>query len=101
MEWYMKPRAPVYPGHEPAGVIAAVGEDVQGFMVGQRVFVYHHVPCMVCHFCRRGSFSQCITFRSTPLYQGGLSEFILSPAANVGLVVLFWPGVVTSVPATS
>ena len=26
MEWYMKPRAPIYPGHEPVGVIAAVGE---------------------------------------------------------------------------
>ena len=29
MEWYMKPRAPIFPGHEPVGVIAAVGEGVR------------------------------------------------------------------------
>lgn len=92
MEWYMKPRAPMYPGHEPVGVIAAVGEGVQGFMPGQRVFVHHHVPCMVCHFCQRGSFSQCITFRSTRLYPGGMAEFIRVPAANVQLDVLPLPG---------
>ncbi len=91
MEWYMKPRAPVYPGHEPVGVIAVVGEGVQGFMVGQRVFVHHHVPCMICHFCQRGSFSQCSTFRSTRLYPGGLAEFIRVPAANVQLDVLLLP----------
>jgi L-iditol 2-dehydrogenase len=91
MEWYMKPRAPMYPGHEPVGVIAAVGEGVQDFMVGQRVFVHHHVPCMVCHFCLRGSYSQCILFRSTRLYPGGLAEYIRVPAANVQLDVLHLP----------
>jgi len=100
MEWYMKPRAPVYPGHEPVGVIAAVGEGVQGFMVGQPVFVHHHVPCMVCHFCQRGSFSQCATFRSTRLHPGGLAEFIRVPAANVQLDVLPLPGDVTFEAAT-
>ncbi len=100
MEWYMKPRAPVYPGHEPVGVIAAVGEGVQGFMVGQPVFVHHHVPCMVCHFCQRGSFSQCATFRSTRLYPGGLAEFIRIPAANVQLDVLPLPGDLTFEAAT-
>ena len=29
MEWYMRPRAPVYPGHEPVGIVAAVGEGVE------------------------------------------------------------------------
>ena len=100
MEWYMKPRAPVYPGHEPVGVIAAVGEGVQGFMVGQPVFVHHHVPCMVCHFCQRGSFSQCATFRSTRLYPGGLAEFIRVPAANVQLDVLPLPDDLTFEAAT-
>jgi L-iditol 2-dehydrogenase len=83
MEWYMKPRAPIYPGHEPVGIIAAVGEGVQQFSVGQRVFIHHHVPCMVCHFCQRGSFSQCPIFRATRLYPGGLAEYIRVPALNV------------------
>src|SRR5947209_12524368 len=100
MEWYMKPSASTYPGHEPVGVIAAVGEGVKGFMLGQRVFVHHHVPCMVCHFCQRGSFSQCTTFRSTRLYPGGMAEFIRVPAANVQLDVLPLPGDVTFEAAT-
>jgi L-iditol 2-dehydrogenase len=91
MEWYMKPRAPIYPGHEPVGIIAAVGEGVQQFSIGQRVFIHHHVPCMVCHFCRRGSYSQCPTFRSTRLYPGGLAEYIRVPAPNVQLDVLPLP----------
>ena len=73
MEWYMKPRAPIYPGHEPVGIVAAVSEGEQQFSIGQRVFIHHHVPCMVCHFCQRGSFSQCLTFRATRLYPGGLA----------------------------
>jgi L-iditol 2-dehydrogenase len=91
MEWYMKPRAPIYPGHEPVGVVTAVGEGVQQFSVGQRVFIHHHVPCMVCHFCQRGSFSQCATFRATRLYPGGLAEFMRVPAPNVQLDVLPLP----------
>src|SRR5690242_12323120 len=91
MEWYMKPRAPIYPGHEPVGIIAAVGEGVPQFSIGQRVFIHHHVPCMVCHFCRRGSYSQCLTFRSTRLHPGGLAEYIRVPATNVQLDVLPLP----------
>src|SRR5438876_6951336 len=91
MEWYMKPRAPIYPGHEPAGVVVAVGEGVEQFSVGQRVFVHHHVPCMVCHFCQRGSFSQCLTFRATRLYPGGLAEYMRVPALNAQLDVLPLP----------
>jgi len=91
MEWYMKPRAPLYPGHEPVGIVAAVDEGVEQFAVGQGVFLHHHVPCMVCHFCRRGSFSQCPTFRATRLYPGGLAEYIRVPALNVQLDVLSIP----------
>ncbi len=91
MEWYMQPRAPLYPGHEPVGVVAAVGDTVQQFSVGQRVFFHHHVPCMVCHFCQRGSFSQCATWRATRLYPGGLAEYVRVPAANVERDVLLLP----------
>ncbi len=91
MEWYMRPRAPLYPGHEPGGIVAVVGAGVQQFSVGQRVFLHHHVPCMVCHFCQRGSFSQCATFRATRLYPGGLAEYIRVPTQNVQLDVLPLP----------
>ncbi|HEY7122596.1 MAG TPA: zinc-dependent dehydrogenase [Ktedonobacterales bacterium] len=91
MEWYMKPRAPLYPGHEPVGTISALGEGVRQFAIGQRVFVHHHVPCMVCHFCQRGAFSQCATFRATRLHPGGLAEYIRVPALNVERDVLALP----------
>ena len=55
MEWYMRPRAPLYPGHEPVAIVTTVGDGVQQFAVGQRVFFHHHVPCMLCRFCQRGS----------------------------------------------
>src|SRR5947209_11113982 len=100
MEWYMKPRAPLYPGHEPVGTIAAVGSGVEQFAIGQRVFIHHHVPCMVCHFCQRGSFSQCATFRATRLYPGGLAEYIRVPAPNVRLDVLPLPDALSIEAAT-
>jgi L-iditol 2-dehydrogenase len=100
MEWYMQPRAPLYPGHEPVGVIAAIGEGVRQFLPEQRVFFHHHVPCMVCHFCQRGSFSQCATFRATRLYPGGLAEYIRVPAPNVERDVLRLPDEISFEAAT-
>ena len=100
MEWYMRPRAPLYPGHEPVGIVAEVGEGVEQFSIGQRVFLHHHVPCMVCHYCRRGSFSQCATFRVTRLYPGGLAEYIRVPALNVQLDVLPLPDTLAFEAAT-
>lgn len=100
MEWYMQPRAPLYPGHEPVGVVVAAGEGVQQFSVGERVFMHHHVPCMICHYCRRGSYSQCATFRATRLYPGGLAEYIRVPALNVQLDVLSLPNALTDEAAT-
>ncbi|GHO95978.1 sorbitol dehydrogenase [Reticulibacter mediterranei] len=91
MEWYMQPRAPLYPGHEPVGTVVSVGKGVEQFAPGQRVFFHHHVPCMICHFCQRGSFSQCVTFRRTRLYPGGLAEYVRVPAQNVQLDVLPLP----------
>lgn len=100
MEWYMRPRAPLYPGHEPVGTVAALGDGVQQFTVGQRVFFHHHVPCMLCHFCQRGSFSQCATFRATRLYPGGLAEYIRVPAPNVERDVLPLPDDISFEAAT-
>ncbi len=100
MQWYMQPRAPLYPGHEPVGVVVATGGEIQQFSVGQRVFSHHHVPCMVCHFCQRGSFSQCVTFRATRLYPGGLAEYVRVPAPNVQLDVLALPAEIEFETAT-
>ncbi len=50
-------------GHEMAGTIAAVGEGVEGFAVGDRVMAFHHIPCGTCFYCRKETFAQCETYK--------------------------------------
>ena len=95
MEWYMKPRAPLFFGHEPAGVVYQVGKEVGNLSIGDRVFVHHHVPCFVCHYCRRGSYTMCRTFKETRLYPGGFAEYVRVPAPNVRTDVLRLPAPVS------
>ena len=44
----------VRPGHEPCGELAAVGDRVTGFSVGDRVMQHHYEGCKECHYCRTG-----------------------------------------------
>lgn len=83
MPWYIEKKAPVVIGHEPAGVVAAVGKDVTSCKKGARVFVHHHAPCMVCRYCRRGDHVQCETWRSSYIIPGGIAEYILVPSVNL------------------
>jgi L-iditol 2-dehydrogenase len=55
--------APRVFGHEMAGTIAAIGGDVTGFAVGDRVMAYHHIPCGECYYCRKRTFAQCETYK--------------------------------------
>jgi L-iditol 2-dehydrogenase len=91
MDWYTQKKAPAVLGHEPAGTVAAVGAGVTAFREGDRVFMHHHVPCFVCHYCRRGLYSNCQTFLQTHLDPGGFAEFVRVPALNVERDVLKLP----------
>ena len=64
-------------GHEVVGSVAALGEGVAGFALGDRVAVPHHVACGECDFCRRGSEPSCPAFRENLLAPGGFSEWVL------------------------
>ena len=55
--------APRIFGHEMAGMVAAIGEGVSGFVVGDRVVAYHHVPCGACYYCRKQTFAQCEVYK--------------------------------------
>lgn len=62
--------APRIFGHETVGRIAALGDGVTGWQVGQRVALYHHIPCGQCHYCLRGVPSQCPVYRRTGITAG-------------------------------
>ena len=50
---------PIIMGHEAAGVIAAMGEQVSGWQVGERVTFDSTIYCGSCYFCRRGLVNLC------------------------------------------
>jgi len=75
--------APRVFGHEMAGTIAAIGEGVKGFAVGERVMAFHHIPCGVCFYCRKQTFAQCETYKKVGTTAGigeaaggGFAEYI-------------------------
>jgi L-iditol 2-dehydrogenase len=55
--------APRIFGHETVGTIAALGPEVEGFAVGDRVAVFHHIPCGTCYYCRKKTFAQCPIYK--------------------------------------
>jgi len=74
--------APRIFGHETAGMIVATGEGVRNYAVGDRVMVFHHIPCRECYYCKNKVFSQCPVYKKvgvTAGYEpsgGGFSEYV-------------------------
>ncbi len=74
--------APRIFGHEMAGTVAAVGEGVTRFAVGDRVMSFHHVPCGECYYCRKQTPAQCPLYKKTGTAAGfepsggGFAEYI-------------------------
>jgi L-iditol 2-dehydrogenase len=83
MPWYIEKKAPLVLGHEPAGEIAALGEGVADFKIGDPVFVHHHAPCMNCRYCSRGDYVLCETWKRSRIVPGGLAEYVKIPAINL------------------
>lgn len=83
MEWYRIKKAPKVFGHEMTGEIVEVGEGVEKYKVGDRVFVSHHVPCNDCDYCRNNYHTACETLHNTNYYPGGFAEYIRIPEINV------------------
>jgi L-iditol 2-dehydrogenase len=83
LAWYVARKAPVVLGHEPVGVVVAVGPGVATVSEGQRVFAHHHAPCMTCEECTRRLWSNCAVWRATQLDPGGFAEYARVPAPAV------------------
>jgi L-iditol 2-dehydrogenase len=74
--------APRIFGHETSGVVAAVGEGVESFRPGERVTVFHHIPCRQCFYCQNKTFAQCATYKKVGCTAGfepsggGFAEYV-------------------------
>jgi threonine dehydrogenase-like Zn-dependent dehydrogenase len=71
-------------GHEGAGVVAAVGEGVTGFRVGDRVAAHPVIPCLQCESCRRGLGHLCDQMGHLGIdREGTFAEYFAIPARRV------------------
>ncbi|MGC2744564.1 MAG: alcohol dehydrogenase catalytic domain-containing protein, partial [Candidatus Angelobacter sp.] len=74
--------APRIFGHEMAGQVVAIGKEVKNFAIGDRVMVFHHIPCGECYYCRKKVFAQCPVYKqvgATAGFEpsgGGFAEYI-------------------------
>ncbi len=69
-------------GHETAGVVAQAGAGVTRYRPGDRVVVFHHLPCGECFYCLRKLYAQCPVYKKvgvTAGYEpagGGFSQYV-------------------------
>jgi L-iditol 2-dehydrogenase len=74
--------APRIFGHETSGIVARVGEGVRQFRAGDRVVVFHHIPCGDCYYCHHKTFAQCTTYKKVGCTAGfepsggGFAEYV-------------------------
>ncbi|MDP2744617.1 MAG: alcohol dehydrogenase catalytic domain-containing protein [Dehalococcoidia bacterium] len=100
LEWYRVKKAPVVLGHEVAGEVVVAGVGLEGYEVGDRVVVAHHVPCNRCHYCLSGHHTVCDTLRRTNFDPGGFAEYVRLPSINVDRGVYQLPDEVSFEEAT-
>lgn len=76
---------PRIPGHEFAGVVDAVGDEVTDVAVGDRVLAYFYLHCGTCQPCRAGTANRCENFGGWfgVNTQGAYAEYTVLPERNV------------------
>lgn len=79
---------PRVPGHEIAGRIDALGDNVTPWQKGQRVGVgWHGGHCFVCEQCRRGDFAMCVNRKVTGIdFDGGYAEYMVAPVSVLAAI---------------
>lgn len=74
--------APRIFGHETSGTVACVGGRVSQWKPGDRVMVFHHIPCGNCYYCQHKTFAQCETYKRVGCTAGfepsggGFAEYV-------------------------
>ncbi|WP_316204775.1 alcohol dehydrogenase AdhP [Bradyrhizobium sp. SZCCHNS3004] len=82
-DWPVKPVPPFIPGHEAAGLVAALGSGVTDFKVGDAVGVaWLHDACLRCEYCETGWETLCEHQHNTGYsVNGGFAEYVIASAA--------------------
>jgi alcohol dehydrogenase, propanol-preferring len=85
-DWPDKPSLPFIPGHEGAGIVAAVGPGVTRLKEGDPVGVaWLHDACGWCEYCRTGWDALCLAQRNSGYaVNGSFAEYVIGCAAYVG-----------------
>jgi L-iditol 2-dehydrogenase len=74
---------PIVQGHEVSGIVAAVGENVEGFSVGDKITFTPQVTCGKCYPCQNGMYHICETLKVMGFQTDGAGqEYFPVPARN-------------------
>lgn len=81
-------RYPFAGGHEAAGIVEAVGEEVKSVAPGDKVTIRLLTSCGECYYCRNGHENQCVVSFIAKTHEGvggpgGLSEYMMVDAKNI------------------
>jgi len=77
---------PFIPGHEFVGRVAAIGKNVTGVELGERVVADQIIPCGECRFCKSGYYWMCQEHKIFGFFTshcGGMAEYIRLPAGSL------------------
>lgn len=90
------PELPFIIGHEPAGIIAAVGDRVSDLKPGDRVITYNFFSCGKCLLCRTNREQLCVQMQGVlgaRVKPGAYAEFLKMPARQVIQIpdTIAWP----------
>ena len=90
------PELPFIIGHEPAGIIAQVGDRVSGLKPGDRVITYNFFSCSKCLLCRTNREQLCVHLRGVlgaRVIPGAYAEYLKMPARQVVNIpdTIAWP----------
>jgi len=84
-DWPVKPKMPLCIGHEGAGIIAEIGDNVHDVKIGDHVGVaWLYSACGNCEFCNTGRETLCLSQQNSGYgVDGTVSEYQIAKASHV------------------